>query len=274
VPPGTETAPPSTPEPGPAPDGNRRGSKRQTFSIPVSNGIFDHREVIRDAVWLFLWYIDKTTKEKETSDAGRVGLILGGMPIRDSDVAATLRYTRRTICIWRNRLQSHGYIRTKRTPHGYVIEVTKSKKWSGKNSSHHSNEAGNLFPSDVQVDSQRCTKLAHVDQTVQEFTETKKYPPTPQGVFPGGFDAFWEVYPRRVAKGTAEKAWLKIKPDSELQQKILAAIKAQKRSDQWQREEGRFIPHPATWLKGAQWDDEPAEALLSLTDSKKLPRLC
>ena len=29
-----------------------------------------------------------------------------------------------------------------------------------------------------------------------------------------------------------------------------------KDSDQWTRDDGRFIPHPATWLNGRQWEDE------------------
>jgi hypothetical protein len=66
------------------------------------------------------------------------------------------------------------------------------------------------------------------------------------------------------------KAWTKIKPDSELQQKILAAIETQKASAQWSKEGGRFIPFPATWLNDERWEDEAAEALSSHT---KLPPL-
>jgi hypothetical protein len=79
---------------------------------------------------------------------------------------------------------------------------------------------------------------------------------------PGGdgvrltFDAFWRAYPRKVGKGAAVKAWSKIKPNDELQQKILTAIEAQKKTDQWSRDGGQYIPHPATWLNAARWDDE------------------
>ena len=73
----------------------------------------------------------------------------------------------------------------------------------------------------------------------------------------GGFDAFWAVYPRRRAKGDARKAWKALKPSPELQQKILNAVSAQSQSPDWQKEEGKYIPYPASWLRGERWEDEP-----------------
>ena len=70
------------------------------------------------------------------------------------------------------------------------------------------------------------------------------------------FTRFWDAYPRKVAKQEAAKAWSKIKVDEALQGRILAALDAQKKSDQWTRENGKYIPHPATWLRGRRWEDE------------------
>ena len=36
----------------------------------------------------------------------------------------------------------------------------------------------------------------------------------------------------------------------------MQAVDAQKRSDQWRRENGRYIPNPSTWLNGGYWDNE------------------
>lgn len=74
---------------------------------------------------------------------------------------------------------------------------------------------------------------------------------------PFGFDSFWSAYPRKVGKGNARKSWLKIGPGQELLTKILSAVERDKKTDQWQREGGRFIPHPATWLNQERWEDEP-----------------
>ncbi len=69
------------------------------------------------------------------------------------------------------------------------------------------------------------------------------------------FDIFWPVYPRKVAKKRALKAWLRIKPDEELVSKIVSAVKAHAKTDQWTKDNGNFIPHPASWLNGEQWND-------------------
>ena len=41
--------------------------------------------------------------------------------------------------------------------------------------------------------------------------------------------------------------------------KIMAAVKAAKVSKQWNRDDGQFIPNPATWLNQGRWDDELEE---------------
>lgn len=70
------------------------------------------------------------------------------------------------------------------------------------------------------------------------------------------FEIFWRAYPRRVAKAVARKAWFqtaKIRPPLE---ELLAAINNQCQSEQWQKDGGQYIPHPATWLRGERWSDE------------------
>ncbi|SRR5579871_5667051 len=79
---------------------------------------------------------------------------------------------------------------------------------------------------------------------------------SPSAVIPEGFAEFWTAYPRKTAKQAALKAWSKLAPDAETQRIILASISRQKQSQQWQREGGRFIPHPSTWLNGRRWEDE------------------
>ena len=70
------------------------------------------------------------------------------------------------------------------------------------------------------------------------------------------FELFWGEYPRKTGKGKARESFLKIKPSLELTDKIITAVQNQKKSQQWLREKGQFIPHPATWLNQERWDDE------------------
>ena len=36
----------------------------------------------------------------------------------------------------------------------------------------------------------------------------------------------------------------------------MRALETQKKSDQWQRDNGAFIPHASTWLNQQRWEDE------------------
>lgn len=71
----------------------------------------------------------------------------------------------------------------------------------------------------------------------------------------GGFEEFWQSYPKKTAKAQAEKSFAKINPDRELLDTILKAVEEQKRSKQWLKDEGQFIPMPATWLNQRRWED-------------------
>jgi hypothetical protein len=65
------------------------------------------------------------------------------------------------------------------------------------------------------------------------------------------FDEFWKLYPKRVAKADALKAWkqaIKRKPADEL----IALTKAYAEG---KLPEATFIPHAATWLKNDRWED-------------------
>lgn len=66
------------------------------------------------------------------------------------------------------------------------------------------------------------------------------------------FDEFWKIYPKKVSKENAKKAWVKIKPNDDLIAKITKAIKDQKLSER----EQQFIPHASTWLNAKRWEDE------------------
>lgn len=94
-------------------------------------------------------------------------------------------------------------------------------------------------------------------------TRLKETPPTPRrGAvhgFPPGFDAFWSAYPRKTAKPQAAKAFARLGPTDALLPQMLAAIAVQRKSAQWTKDGGEFIPHPATWLNGRRWEDKPAE---------------
>lgn len=70
------------------------------------------------------------------------------------------------------------------------------------------------------------------------------------------FNDFWSMYPRKVAKPKALKVWEKINPDKDVFLKIMSSLEIQKKSSQWTKDDGQFIPHPTTWLNQERWNDE------------------
>ena len=76
------------------------------------------------------------------------------------------------------------------------------------------------------------------------------------------FDEFWRNYPKHEGKGAALKAWNKINPSAELLSKMLQTIEKYKKTDQWNKDGGQYIPLPATWLNQGRWDDDPPEGKL------------
>lgn len=67
------------------------------------------------------------------------------------------------------------------------------------------------------------------------------------------FEQFWSVYPKKVAKAEARKAFAK-KVRHEDMTKLLATIDKYKRTKQWS--DKQYIPHPTTFLNQERWNDE------------------
>ncbi|RYF76837.1 MAG: helix-turn-helix domain-containing protein [Comamonadaceae bacterium] len=80
-----------------------------------------------------------------------------------------------------------------------------------------------------------------------------------------GFVAFWALYPKKVAKPAAFRAWQALKADSALEARILAAVAAQKKSPDWVKENRRYVPHPSTYLNQARWEGEELEPVAANT---------
>lgn len=72
------------------------------------------------------------------------------------------------------------------------------------------------------------------------------------------FDRFWAAYPKQVGRAAALKVWERLRPDEALADVMIAKVREQTASWQWQREGGQFIPHPRTWLNQGRWEDGPS----------------
>ncbi|MGY4254582.1 hypothetical protein ACVI1L_001650 [Bradyrhizobium sp. USDA 4516] len=86
-----------------------------------------------------------------------------------------------------------------------------------------------------------------------------------------GFDEFYRTYPRHVARGQAEKAYQRIVSSGAATSAELLAG-AQRYAAARTGEPERFTKHPATWLNGKCWLDEPAAR--PETPAERIKRQC
>lgn len=106
------------------------------FGIYVQNDLLEtkHIQNMGEAVWLYMWLLDKMTSVNENG----IGKVLGGKPITHLDLFTDLGIHRNTYVLWVSRLRETGYISTIRTPRGLVITVNKAKKGSTRNGTSQS----------------------------------------------------------------------------------------------------------------------------------------
>jgi len=106
------------------------------------------------------------------------------------------------------------------------------------------------IPPQTSASERKRTSASSADMIGYDMNNNTPLPPA------GDFDAFWSAYPRKKDRKRAQSAFAKVKvPISTL----LAAIETQKRSPEWQKDGGAYIPHPSTWLNGQRWEDEMTE---------------
>ena len=101
--------------------------------------------------------------------------------------------------------------------------------------------------------------LNNIEATVTKQQERKGKERKGTYICSNEFLKFYESYPRKVGKEPAWKAWKKRNGDRPDIETLLKILEEQKRSDQWQKEGGQFVPLPATWINQGRWDDKLEE---------------
>jgi hypothetical protein len=101
-----------------------------------------------------------------------------------------------------------------------------------------------------------ASPIFDIDISIKKKTKKKTNTEIHTPVFGEAFTSWWEAYPRKENKKDAVAAWNRLTPTSELAEKVLRALAAQK--EQWRAEarERRYIPYPATWLNKRRWEDD------------------
>lgn len=137
-----------------------------SYPFPIYSGILepDHYKKIGNAIWLFLWCISSTTKEIE--EEGTVwGVVLGGKPMKLSEIAEYFGVNNKTVSRWLNDLETNKYIEVTRAPRGLILKVRNSKKRSDKNVRSVESERTKVSDHDVS-DKTNMSDHNHGDKTI------------------------------------------------------------------------------------------------------------
>ena len=103
------------------------------------------------------------------------------------------------------------------------------------------------------------------DEMSAELIPLEAPRPTPRNSTDEDFAAWWALYPRKVGKGQAQKAYKAARKKASTQA-LAAAIEIQ--GPLLMARGSQYCPHPATWLNGERWRDNPAD--LRATDSRQI----
>jgi len=96
---------------------------------------------------------------------------------------------------------------------------------------------------------------AEADSDAEADSSNTPKPPRGQPVEPESFIVFWNAYPKKVAKPMALKSWLRISPNEDTVSQIIQDVIKRKASEDWTKDQGKYIPNPSTYLNNQRWTD-------------------
>ena len=201
---------------------------------------------------------------KETSYQGH-DIHPGQFGVVMSRLAESLVVSRGVVVRMVNRLLSDGFLSVENVNNRFTIITIVN--WDSYQESELAGRTTDEQPTDNRRSTDRTTLLKEEKEVKKERINTPPLPPTGgrevREAYSQDFLDFWKLYPRKVGKDAAWKAWKRVKKTIPKPEELAAILERQKNSDDWRREGGKFIPHPATWLNGGRWKDEGLDAAVA-----------
>ena len=136
-------------------------------------------------------------------------------------------------------------------------EIDSMSKYTGKNDI----ETDILTDIETDIETTPQTRMnTGADKPLRHKTKDIRHITPPKGGADDLFQTFYDAYPKKQDKQRAKKIFLKLNPDEELFQRMMAALEAQKASykasSDWQQSGWKYFKMPSTWLYNARWEDE------------------
>jgi hypothetical protein len=218
-------------------------SWRKSFESDVSKNV---------NVWYFWsWCLHRACYQEHDVILGyqTIKLYPGQLIFGRKKAAAELPLSEREIRTCMEFLKKSGNMTIKTTNKFSIISIVNWNIYQDPN-----------IKSDHQSDQQATSKRPASDHIQERIKKDKEIKHTCSSVLSPdlqkSFSLFWSAYPKHQAKLNAEKSWLKLSPENGLVEKICECIERYKKTHDWIKDNGQFIPMPATWLNQRRWEDE------------------
>lgn len=205
----------------------------------LDSGLVQHPNALQLFIWLLLKAAWKPTRY--ATRWGVIDLKPGQVIVSRSKLASELETGEQTIRTAMKLLKKMEILTSEVTSELTRITIVKWEEYQlGKE------ELTSILTSTQPAPNQHLT-------TEEELKEVKELKKKPIPANAGEFEQFWTAYPKKKSKGAARKAWLKERPSLAA---CLATLSWQKRSEDWTKDNGKFIPYPGKWLSEQRWLDE------------------
>lgn len=138
-----------------------------------------------------------------------------------------------------------------------------------ENQSTGNDQSVNTDPDQSTIADSYQSMITDSNQEIEPVNKTNMRKRANATLAPSAFSAFYDAYPKKKARQKAESAWKKLNPDEVLFAEIMTGLDRAKKSRDWLKDGGQYIPYPATWLNHRRWedDDQPMAGMQSLTES-------
>jgi hypothetical protein len=165
-----------------------------------------------------------------------------------------MKYSKPQLTKSLRKLRGRNMVATAEATHGVYITILNYDYY--QNPDNYGGNGGE------QTKETRRKREGHTkNKNEKECKNERNNPPkSPQGDSRTGYTQeflkFWEVYPRKVGKAAAFKAWKAKNGTRPPAGDLIKIIETHKQSTQWNREGGQYIPNPATWINQERWEDD------------------
>jgi len=98
----------------------------RSYPLTIDSALLGRSSEVGDALWLVAWAFDRTTTDCLCPDGKLLGLVLGGKPVKDAEIARQLRRPLKWVRRVRRKAVRLNLLRMKRCAYGNILLVVLS----------------------------------------------------------------------------------------------------------------------------------------------------